>query len=95
MRQTGGSTESAVAEPDTSKRGTRASGSVKAAPLPLVPSDVDVGVTVVGTEAAGVARGLAAVGVGCEIVVPVASGAAGVDTEAEDPPGFPLLLLLV
>ena len=61
-------------------------GRVKPALVPRTLSDVDVGITVVGIETAGVARGLA---------VPVVFVAADVDVEADALPGFPLLLLLV
>ncbi len=63
-RRTSGPTKPAVAEPDVSKRGTREDGKANEALLPLTPSDVDVGVTAVGTETACVARVLAAAGVG-------------------------------
>jgi hypothetical protein len=100
--RTSGSTKAAVAEPDESRRGTREGGKANPALLPRTTSDVDVGVTAVGTEIARVARALGAVGVGCELAVagaarrlavPVVFGAADVDADAL--PGFPLLLLLV
>lgn len=76
----------AVAASDDSRRGTREDGKANAALLPLTTTDVDFGVTVVGTETTEVARGLA---------VPAIFGAVDVNAGADAPPAFPLLLLLV
>jgi hypothetical protein len=63
-RWTSGPSKPPVAEPDDSSRGMREGGKAGAALLPRTPSEVEVGVTAVGTETARVARVLAAAGVG-------------------------------
>ena len=108
-RRTRGSTKSAVAEPDVSRRGTRESGRANAALLPLTPSDGGIGAATEtdGADrrlAVGVAGDLTAVdaawefaadGAARELAVPAVSGATDVDAGADAPPDLPLLLLLV